>query len=116
MKVQVFDGETFFDDYYFENGEIISEGKYTPRYYYNDKTKMVTLYKNGERFVRSLNKIKKWSVPNAKLKQLLNRVEKEFVPVFGYENLYKFNPNDPFEVYSVRKRALMSIIKTKKYY
>lgn len=117
MKRKVFDGKTVFDDYYFENGKIVSKGIHEPHYYVDrDGRQQVTLYHNNIRYVRSLQNIKKWSIPEIKLQKLLKRVKKDFVPVFGHENEYMFNLKNPFEVYSIRTRKILRIIKTQRYF
>lgn len=116
---QVTDGRTIFDGYYFEKGQLFDE---TGRQVKPFKNKYCTVQfvrlktQDGKEVTKSLPLLKRWSCPSPKLKKLLKRVQKDFVPVFGFEDTYKFNPKKPFEVFNIKKRTLMKVFKFNKYY
>lgn len=115
--IYVTDGKTIFDDYYFSNGKIYSHGHYGVTQYTNQNgLEIVMLWVDGKQVCRSLQKLKRWSCPDPKLKRLLKRVERDFVPVFGFEDMYMFNPKNPLEVFNIQKRHLKTILHNGKYY
>ena len=114
---QVTDGKNIFDEYYFEKGQLHSHGNFGfGRSANKNGLVVVSLWLDGKYVNRSLQKLKRWSCPDPKLKRLLKRVERDFVPVFGHEDMYKFNPKNPTEVFNIEKRHLKNVLSFKKYY
>lgn len=114
---QVTDGKNVFDEYYFEKGQLHSHGNFGfGRSVNKNGLVIVSLWLDGKYVNRSLQKLKRWSCPDPKLKRLLKRVERNFVPVFGHEDMYKFNPKNPTEVFNIEKRHLKNVLSFKKYY
>ena len=117
-NLYVTDGKEIFDQYFFDqNRQLHSHGRHGFCKFQNyTGSELVTLWKDGKFYCRSLQKLRRWSCPSTKLKKLLSRVKRYFVPVFGFEDKYMFNPNNPLEVFNIEKRHLKTILKSKKYY
>lgn len=114
---QVTDGITVYEDYYFERGQLYNNygHKIKPFKQRGSTIEYVKIIKDGKKHTLSLPKLKRWSCPDKKLRALLKRVQKDFVPVFGFEDIYKFNPQKPTEVFNIKKRTLMKVFKFKNY-
>lgn len=114
----VTDGIQTYDDYYFEKGQLFDSYGRKVKIFRKEHTNIdyVTLYKDGKQTTKSLQKLKRWSCPSPRLQRFLKRVQRDFVPVFGFEDTYKFNPKKPFEVFNIKKRTMMKVFKFKKYF
>lgn len=113
MKKYVTDGEQVFHYYYWnKNGQIVSTiNKKVINGYKNNFGLLIVILKTdqGKRVGRSFDKLNKLH----QIKKYLPKNYDQYIDVFGYENTYCFDPNDPTKVFSKKNLAFKKILSNK---
>ena len=100
MKTYVTDGKTIFRNYYWNSkGEIVNKKtkQIIKGCIQSGGVKIITLRTDqGEKIKRSFRKLKRFSYA----KKYLPKNYDQYIDVYGFEDLYCFDPKDPTKVFS----------------